>query len=50
MGPHLEKKNKTFDVPHFDLFGSDQWTKKCRRTAFCEDGQVTKVVRSWEGM
>ncbi len=23
MGTHHEKINKTFDIPHFDLFGSD---------------------------
>ncbi len=26
MGPHHENNNKTFDIPHFDLFGSDHWT------------------------
>ena len=34
MGPHHEKKNKTFDIPHFDLLDSDHQTNYCRKMTF----------------
>ncbi len=43
MDPHHEKKNKMFDMPHFDLFGSDHLT-----TTIIKGQKSFKPQESWK--